>query len=126
MSGFLLSNVLLIMCYSTTMNIQQAKANLEKFLGDKMLTFAIRKYRNGEWVAECNELPAIMTGGMGDDLAEIDRMIRDAILTAAGIDPLYSEQVLKFVDLKRPTSWLPSPFRSSITTREREAEYVIA
>ncbi|KKU50169.1 MAG: hypothetical protein UY47_C0007G0024 [Parcubacteria group bacterium GW2011_GWB1_49_7] len=113
--------------YNSNMNIQQAKANLEKFLGDRMLTFSIMKYQNGEWVAECNELPAIMTGGMGDDVAEMDRMIRDAILTAAGIDPKYSQQVLRFVDLKSPFRWGTNLFsHSSMRTAEREAEYVIA
>jgi predicted RNase H-like HicB family nuclease len=82
------------------MNLIQAKERLAQFLGETVLTFSIKKYEDGEWVAECNEIPAIMTGGMGDDITQMDDMIRDAILTAAGIDPEYRDQVLKFVGLQ--------------------------
>lgn len=113
------------------MNIEQARKNLERFLGDKVLTFSIRHYPDGEWVAECNEISAIMTGGMGNDIANMDRMIREAILTAAGINTDYAEEVLKFVGYEpklssqKVSSWFrPSQLHSPISI-EKEAEYVI-
>lgn len=100
--------------------MQEAKTHLAKFLGDTVLTFTIRKHTNGEWIAQCNEIPAIMTGGMGDDIAIMDKMIRDAILTAAGLDSEYSGTLLKFV------AYDPKPSIESTFSRDREAEYVLA
>ena len=111
------------------MSLIKAKKQLGSFLGDKVLTFSIKKYPNGEWVAECNEIPAIMTGGMGDDIAAMDAMIRDAILTAAGIDTQYASEVLKFVGYDPTGADTKTVNVSSpkITfSDDREAEYVLS
>lgn len=111
------------------MKIEQAKEQLKKFLGGRTLTFSIRWYDNNEWVAECNEIPAIMTGGKGDDIAYMDTMMREAILTAAGIDTEYAAEILKFVRLN------PMPMHASVlglnrpsasVNRDRQAEYVLS
>ena len=102
------------------MNIDQAKEKLQKFLGGRILTFSIRHFPNGEWIAECNEIPAIMTGSLTDDITEQDAMIRDAILTAAGIDSQYSNSILKFVGYQ--STGLMSFFREGAL----RAEYVVA
>jgi hypothetical protein len=107
--------------------IEKARLDLEQFLGDTMLTFSIKNYSNGEWTAYCNEIPAIMTGGMGVDISTMDRMIRDAILTAAGVDPDLAEEVLKFTGLnpelrKKQTEDGPV----FLANNRREAEYAIA
>lgn len=110
------------------MNLEQAKKSLEAFLGDKVLTFSIRKYPDGEWIAQCNEIPAIMTGGMGDDISKMDMMMRDAIVTAAGIDSEYAGEVLKFVGYGNPARQrgLMNRFRPTIApTSDRHAEYAL-
>jgi hypothetical protein len=103
------------------MELNDAKTRLHGFLGDRELTFSIRKYPDGEWVAECNEIPAIMTGGKADDITNIDTMIRDAILTAAGVDPKYANEILKFVGY-RQANRIGNLFR----TERTEAEYVLS
>lgn len=104
------------------MNLEQTKAQLKRFLGGKVLTFSITTYANGEWVAECNEIPAIITGGLGGDITSMDRMMRDAILTAAGVDTQYSGDALEFVGYK-PIGGLAQIFGSE---KNREAEYAIS
>ncbi len=103
------------------MQLKEAKARLQRFLGGRELTFAIKRYPDGEWVAECNEIPAIMTGGKEDDITNIDTMIRDAILTAAGVDSEYSNEILKFVGY-RQANRITNLFR----TERTEAEYVLS
>ena len=111
------------------MKIKQAKEQLKKFLGGKVLTFSVRRYEDNEWVAECNEIPAIMTGGMGDDIAFMDKVIREAILTAAGIDVAYAEEILRFVGYN-PVAKSMKLFglgRSSlIASKDRQAEYALS
>lgn len=47
----------------------------------KKLTFKIRKYKNGEWVAQCKEIEGIITGGKGKVNLEL---IYNAVITAFG------------------------------------------
>lgn len=109
------------------MNIEQAKNKLAEFLGDKVLTFSIKRYEGGEWVAECNEIPGIMTGGLGDDIAVMDRMMKDAILTAAGVDIEYVNDILKFVGYNPETEVSWNPFKPKmIFTSEHKAEYELS
>jgi len=108
------------------MNLEQAKARLAQFLGGRELTFCIKTYPDGEWVAECNELPAIMTGGMADDITNMDTMIRDAIVTAAGVDSQYASQILKFTGYRNPKQNSVSNFFSPQKAERAEADYVIA
>ena len=104
------------------MEIKAAKKRLAAFLGGRTLTFSIKTFENGEWVAECNEIPAIITGGMGDDISNRDVLIRDAILTAAGVDIELAGDVLKFVGYK-PAGALASFFKNS---EKAAAEYVVS
>ncbi|PIQ91569.1 MAG: hypothetical protein COV70_03015 [Parcubacteria group bacterium CG11_big_fil_rev_8_21_14_0_20_39_22] len=101
-------------------NLKKAKEGLKKFLGDKVLTFSIKRFPDGEWVAECNELPAIITGGCEGDITNMDEMIREAVLTAAGIDNRFSKEILKFVGYSSNTSiW-----KNSNKNIRGNAEYV--
>jgi hypothetical protein len=109
------------------MNIEQAKARLAQFLGEDELTFSIKKYPDGEWVAECNEIPAIMTGGMASDITNMDAMIRDAIVTAAGVETEYAGQILRFTGYRQPKQSIASNlFSPSKEAEKSEADYVIA
>jgi hypothetical protein len=103
------------------MELDEMKTRLQAFLQGRELTFSIRRYPDGEWVAECNEIPAIMTGGKEDDITDMDVMIRDAILTAADVDPLLASGLLKFVGY-RQANRSANLFR----TERTEAEYVLA
>lgn len=78
------------------MQKQEAKKRIEQFVGahDK-LTFDVREYENDEWVAECNEIPAISTCGQGYDIEYMFDLFEDAILTAAGIPEEHCEGLLK-------------------------------
>ncbi len=107
------------------MNKEQAKSLLEKFLGGRELTFSIKQYDNREWVATCNEIPAIMTGGLGYNITDIDTMIRDAILTAAGIDTIYANDILKFTGYKNAKNSIAS-FLNLDNLVKNEAEYAIS
>ncbi len=111
------------------MKIEQAKEQLKKFLGGKILTFSIKWHENNEWVAECNEIPAIMTGSMGNDIALVDKMIREAILTAAGINVDYADEILKFVGynpVAANTKLFGLKRSSFISSKDRQAEYVLS
>ena len=67
------------------MNKEQAAKQLDKFMGGKPLTFSIKQGPNDEWVAQCNEIDGIVTCGIGYDAFEMEKLMQDAILTAAGI-----------------------------------------
>jgi hypothetical protein len=107
------------------MNKEQAKSLLLKFLGGREFTFSIKQYDNREWVAVCNEIPAIMTGGLGYNITDIDFMIRDAILTAAGIDTVYANDILKFTGYKNSKNSIAS-FLNLDNLVKNEAEYAIS
>ena len=83
------------------MTLTQAKAQLRKFVGDQVLTFSIEKFENGEWVARCNQIPAITTCGMDSDVKEMEDLMKDAILTAAGIDGKYADKLLRDASLRK-------------------------
>lgn len=110
----------------------QARAQLDAFLKGETLTFSFSHEPSGEWVATCNQIPGIVTGGMGDDITEMDRLLRDAIVTAAGV-PTEFAHVLRFVSYKeRPTK--ERPLRSLFRwggemidgVQGHEARYVVA
>lgn len=68
------------------MSKAETKKQLKRFYKGKTLTFNFNFYTNGEWVAECSEVPGLFTGGKNDTLQEMDLQIKDAILSAAQID----------------------------------------
>ena len=69
-----------------------------------------------------------MTGGMGDDIAAMDRMIRDVILTAAGVDTEYINDILKFVgnNPRAEISWADVFKPKVIFTGDSKAEYELS
>jgi hypothetical protein len=100
------------------MNEEQAKEQLRTFLGGRVLTFSVREYDNGEWVAECNEISGIITGGVGD-YTERDQLMRDAIVTAAGVDSKFAH-LLQYRGMV--PKWPVQRFFSDVTAR---AKYVV-
>jgi|SRR3989339_450130 len=71
--------------YTMYMTVEEAKKRLEAFMGDSTLTFTVSAYPENRWVAQCNEIDAIITGGTGFDLNEMEVLMVDAILAAADI-----------------------------------------
>ena len=51
----------------------------------RKLTFKIKKFKSGEWIAQCKEVDGILTGGMGFTREKLWCGIEDAIITAMGI-----------------------------------------
>ncbi len=80
------------------MTKEQAQKNLMDFYGGHpMLTFTIKEYANSEWMAQCNEIDGIITCGKGNDMKEMEDLMQDAILAAAGIPREFSNEMLKRV-----------------------------
>ncbi len=48
------------------------------------LTFRIKTYKDGEWVAQCKEIKGILTGGKNSTKEEIAALIYDATVCALG------------------------------------------
>jgi hypothetical protein len=113
---------------SEKMTLEQAKMQLQSFFGERVLTFSVRNSDSGEWVARCNEIPAILTGGNDEDIAIMDRLMRDAILTAAGVDPEYGPHLLKLVDYapKEIIHQMAPSKTPFVFGADREAEYAIS
>ncbi|HEV3244931.1 MAG TPA: hypothetical protein VG102_01070 [Candidatus Paceibacterota bacterium] len=100
------------------MNEEQAKQRLREFLQNRELTFSIRTYDStGEWIAECNEIPGIITGGIGD-YTERDQLMRDAIITAASVKGDFG-YLLEFKGYKVPTGFF------GFTSKPETALYVV-
>src|SRR5690348_12474874 len=110
------------------MTIEQAKDQLKRFLGDTTLNFTFETFDDGEWTAVCNEIPSIVTGGKGVDITTIDAMIREAIVVAAGIDPIYKNDVLNFKGAQPVSKPLISVFSKDMFggATLRSAEYVLS
>lgn len=106
------------------MDITQAKARMASFLDGKELTFSIEQFPSGEWTAQCNEIPGIITGGTGDDITNSDTLMRDAIVAAAGVDPEFINDVIKFVGY-RDIPHTSSQVSSMTAEKKKEAEYVL-
>jgi len=80
------------------MSKEQAQNQLKSFFeGFPMLTFTIKQYPNDEWTAQCNEIDSIITCGKGYDLANMEELMQDAILTAASIPNQFAADMLKRV-----------------------------
>lgn len=72
------------------MDHRTAKQRLRAFFAERTLTFRLDEFPGGEWIASCNEIPGIITGGTSQD-RERDRVIRDAIVRAAGLDSKFAD-----------------------------------
>lgn len=98
------------------MNKQQAKKILQNFIGDQTLTFSIKTFKNStEWVAKCDQIPAIITGGTGNDYSTMYNLMLDAVLTAAGVDGkfsncIYNASIPKGTIKKTQDSYTPINF----------------
>lgn len=79
------------------MTQQEAKQKLKKYMGDQVFTFTIESYPENRWVAQCNEVDGIATCGIGYDQAEMEALMQDAILSAAGIPKEFSTDIIKRV-----------------------------
>lgn len=82
------------------MTKEQAKQKMAKFMGDnKILTFSIKYFPGPEhrWIAQCNEIDGIITGGGSFELRQMEDLMEDAILTAAGIPSEVAGGLLKRV-----------------------------
>ena len=100
------------------MNKIEARAQLDKFLDGGKLTFSFEHFRNGEWVATCDQIPGIVTGGMNEDITSTDMLLRSAIVSAAGL-PIEHADVLRFEGLRQNE---PS-IVSRITNRRSESDF---
>ncbi len=109
---------------NTPKTLKQAKDQLERFMGETVLTFSVKQYPGEEWVAQCNEIDGIVTGGTGYDLDQMERLIRDAILSAAGIPNKFADKILKRIWNPRPplvskssnVGEIISPYQSTYAT----------
>lgn len=72
-----------------------------RFFNERELTFFIERYgKDGQdWIAQCHQIPALMTGGSVYDEQEIQNQIKDAILTAAGVDGDYDSIVSRDISM---------------------------
>lgn len=79
------------------MNLTIANEKIKHFFNGQELTFCVERFgeNNQEWVARCNELPAVNTSGYGFDERNMKEQVKDAILTAAGVDGEFADDVLK-------------------------------
>lgn len=77
------------------MNKKEAQERLLKYMGNSSLTFSVKQNPNDKWVAQCNEIDSIITCGEGYDMATMENLMQDAILTAAGIPKEFSDGMLK-------------------------------
>ncbi|MDP3958152.1 MAG: hypothetical protein Q8Q36_01645 [bacterium] len=102
------------------MTLEQAREQLRKFLGGRILTFTVMEYDNGEWAAQCNEIPGIITGGVGD-YTERDTFMRDAIVTAAGLGSEFAG-ILQFEGYMAKQNLVERIFDKGGT---KEAQYAI-
>lgn len=84
------------------MNIHQANEQIARFFGGQELTFCIERVGENfeEWIARCNEIPAISTSGFGFDERAIRDQVRDAVITSAGIDGEFADSVLREFTIK--------------------------
>jgi hypothetical protein len=111
------------------MNKVEARKQLDAFLKGKTLHFTFENFPSGEWIATCDEIPGIVTGGIDGDITSKDALLRAAIVTAAGVPEEHAD-VLNFVGLSQETirqNFLTSFFKNgSRTVINKQAEYVLA
>ena len=79
------------------MNTISSEERIKRFFNGRELTFCIERFGDNdeEWVARCDQIPAISTSGYGFDERAIREQVKDAVLTAAGITESDSENLLR-------------------------------
>lgn len=82
------------------MNLQQAQEQLKKFSGGQVLTFSVTHFPEGGWSAVCDQIPAVTTCGDDSDVQKMETLMKDAILTAAGIDGAFADSLLRDASMK--------------------------
>ncbi len=83
------------------MNFNQAKEQLKRFSGGQVLTFTVSHFENGTWSAQCDQIPAVSTCGTTSDANDMEELMKDSILTAAGIDGKYADRLLRDASVKK-------------------------
>lgn len=83
------------------MNLHEANQQIIRFFAGRNLTFGIERFgeNNEEWLVRCNEIPAMTTSGYGFDEREISEQIKDMIVTCAGVDGEFTDEVLNELNL---------------------------
>ena len=78
-----------------------ANQKLISFFEGQELTFSIERFGVGgqEWIARCHQVPGLTTGGIVYDENLIQEQIKDALLTAAGVDGEYDSVVSRNISL---------------------------
>ena len=84
------------------MNLQLANEQIGRFFGGKELTFCVERFGDNheEWLVRCDQIPGISTSGYGFDEREMRDQVKDAVLSAAGVDGEYADEVLKEISFK--------------------------
>ncbi len=79
------------------MNLKQANEQIVRFFNGDKLTFCVERFgeNNEEWIARCDQVAAITTSGFGFDEREMRDLVKDAIITAAGVEGEFADEVLK-------------------------------
>lgn len=87
-----------------------------RFFDGRELTFFIERMGKGgqDWVAQCHQIPALMTGGVVYDEVEIQSQIKDLILSAAGVDGDYDSIVSRDISMVNQITASLSPRSFSI------------
>jgi hypothetical protein len=91
-----------ILYNQSIMTLEQANERIMQFFRGENLTFCVERFgeNSEEWVAYCDQIPGITTSGYGFDEREMKELVRDAILTAAGVDGEFSNDVMKELSFK--------------------------
>jgi len=79
------------------MNLKQANETIVDFFDGKELTFCVERFGDNQeqWVARCDQVPGIVTGGDKYNEKVVKEQVKDAILTAAGVDGKFADKVLR-------------------------------
>ena len=107
------------------MNKEQAIKQLNKFMNDQVLSFSVKQYPEEKWVAQCNEIDGVITCGVGYDMAQMEHLMQDAILTAAGIPSELSDDLIKRVWSGDRVVPVQTELDSSISTRLFQSTYMV-
>jgi len=61
-----------------------------------MLTFTVRYFSDDDWIADCEEIPGILTGGTGCTQDEIEECLLDTIYMIAEVDAVAPRNSFSF------------------------------
>ena len=108
------------------MTKEQAITQLRDFLnGVQMLTFTITEYPGEKWVAQCNQVESVLTGGVGYDTEIMSEILKDAVLTAAGI-PAEHANLLKQVWYTPEEEPIAAEIDANASVRLYHSKYIMS